>query len=206
MDSFNHSFVGNHSVYQSSGIDPNRPSMDINFVQNDNVHGSVEFLRSRSDFIPSKDDMTDVHHEHISVIHEKQSIENGHHTSQMDENQRDLVEHADYIPQSILPENSEENRGHRERTVGQTRNVSNPEFLSGPQGIKNSAADINQNQYISSKHCVKPGKHGKVQQKLARTSDHLPGEHIIEPETAVGKYQSDPIVFNMSDKQSPEKW
>jgi hypothetical protein len=205
MDSFNHSFVGNHSVYQSSGIDPNRPSMDANFVQNDNVHSSVEFLRSRSDFIPSKDDVKGGHSEHISVIHEKQSIENGHHTSQMDENQRDLVEHADYIPQVILPDSSEENHGHGERTVGQMRNVSNPEFFSGPQGIKNSAADINQNQYISSKHCVKPGKHGKVQ-KHGRTSDHLPGEHIIEPETAVGKYQSDPIVFNMSDKKSPEKW
>ncbi|CAG2211432.1 unnamed protein product [Mytilus edulis] len=188
IESLNQTGVGNQSVFQSSGVDiVKRPLSGESLIQGDNTRNSAEFLRTYSDFIPSKDGPSSLH------SFNNRLIENGHHHFQTED------KNVDNIPHMILPESSDENFHQSGKSGGHLGNLSDAELFSAHQGLQHSALISHQNQKTTSKHSMKKGK----VQKTGRSSDHLPGEHIIDPETAVGKYHSDPIEY--SEEESPEK-
>lgn len=164
IESLNQTGVGNQSVFQSSGVDMvNRPLSGESLIQGDNTRHSAEFLRTYSDFIPSKDGPSSLH------SFNNRLIENGHHHFQT------VDKNVDNIPHMILPESSDENYHQSGKSGGHLGNLSDAELFSAHQGHQHSALISHQNQKTSSKHSTKKGK----VQKTGRLSDHLPGEHII---------------------------
>lgn len=140
IESFNHSFIGNQSVYQSSGIEHGPGE----------VRNSAEFLRTRSDFIPSKDGHSG-----------KYVIENGHFQHGDDQN-------GDFGTNKVIPESSDE---VIDRVV---ETVTDRVYVSGNHVVHERSEQTNKGPKVS----VRKGKNGKFY-KGARTSDHLPGEQII---------------------------